>query len=135
QVALVQVGQHLAVEEHPARGRPQQGDDELQQHRLAAAALADDRQCLAPPYLEVDVAQHGLGAELHGDIFKGDQGTGRWCAHGRVQIILARLEGQRKSCRLLRNMARKKSSTRMAIKEATKASVAARPTPSAPALL
>src|SRR5262249_8988924 len=49
------------------------------------------------------------------------------------QNILAPEEGQRRSWRSLRNRARKKSSTRMAMKEWTNASVAARPTPSAPA--
>ena len=46
-----------------AARRPQQADDQLEQHRLAAAALADHRDRLAVAHRQADVAQHLLGAE------------------------------------------------------------------------
>ena len=54
---------------------PQQADDRLQQHRLAAAALADHRQRLAAGNRQVDVAQHVLPAEMDVDPIELDQGV------------------------------------------------------------
>ena len=55
----------LAVENHFAARRMDQTDERFQQHRLAAAAFADDRQRLSARHAEVDVAQHVLSAECH----------------------------------------------------------------------
>ena len=58
------LGQVAAVEVDRAAGGPQQPDDRLQQHGLAAAALADDGQRLAARNRQADVAQHALPAEM-----------------------------------------------------------------------
>ena len=64
ELPLVQFGQVPPLEEDLAAAGPQQADDRLQQHRLAAAALADDRQGLAAGDAQIDVAQHRLLREI-----------------------------------------------------------------------
>ena len=61
----VQIGQIAAVEPDAPLGGPQQADDQLEHHCLAAAALADDAQRLAAMDRQIDVAEYRLMAELH----------------------------------------------------------------------
>jgi hypothetical protein len=59
----LQVGEILAVEDDLAAGRMDEVDQRFEQHRFAAAALADDRQRLPAGHAQIDVAQHRLLAE------------------------------------------------------------------------
>ena len=59
-----------------AARRVQQADDRLQQHGLAAAAFADDRQRLAARHRQVDVAQHLLPAERDVQVVQLDERVG-----------------------------------------------------------
>ena len=62
-----------AVEPDASLGGMQQADDQLEHDGLAAAALADDANRLAPVDGQVDTAKHALRAEPHGQIAELDQ--------------------------------------------------------------
>ena len=110
-------GRRTATRPTVGRSRPMM---QLEQHRLAAAALADDRQRLAALDVQVDGVQHPLAAELHRHLFAADQisaagsaGQGtvvRLEAVSRSSVRHCSLQttrspaGQRSSYRLLRNM-------------------------------
>ena len=77
QLLLAQFGEVPAVEMDRAAAGTQQPDDRLQQHRLAAPALADHGQGLAAGNRQADAAQHVLPAELHAHLLQLDQRTMR----------------------------------------------------------
>ena len=73
QLFLAEHGEVLAVEKHLAVAGPQQADHRLQQHRLAATALADHGQRLTPGNRQTDVAQHVLLPKMDLDPLEADE--------------------------------------------------------------
>ena len=82
QLLAVELGDVAAVELDAALGRVQQADDQLEHHRLAAAALADDADRLAAADRQVDVAQDRLVAEAHAHAAQRDQVVVAWPPSG-----------------------------------------------------
>src|SRR5205823_11721624 len=70
---VAQVRQDLAIEQDPARGRPQQVDDQFQEDRLAAAAFTDNHQRFLTCDAEIDLAQYHMAAEAHRDVLQHQQ--------------------------------------------------------------
>ena len=144
QIPFPHAGQRLSLEPHLPTGGPHEADHRLEQHRLAAATLAEHHERLAGGDVERDVPQHQLLAKLHGEPFDLEQGRlgliaagCRLCGGGgHVALPAYRSRrgpsGRKKSCTLLSQMPRNRSSSRISTKEWTKALVADRPTPSAP---
>src|SRR4051794_6019348 len=103
----------LTVEDDAAHGRPQQADEQFEQYRLTAAALADDCERLAALNVEIDGVQHTLGAELYRHLLQRDQriawrrrgfGSSRRFAHGCPRCG-SRLAATRRGARLSRSPA------------------------------
>ena len=148
QIAFPHGGERLAFEPHLSLGGPYEADHRLQQHGLAAAAFAEHHERLAGRDVERDVPQHLLLPELHGEPFDLEQGwlgliaagcrQGGGGGHGGVgwrgglQRSRRGPSGRKKSCTLLSQIPRNRSSSRISTKEWTKALVADLPTPSAP---
>ena len=90
QFALAQQGQIAAVEVDFAARRPHQPDDRLEHHRLAAAALADDRHRFAAGDLQIEAAQHLLVAELDVDAGQPHErgGSGRSSCGGEDHVVV-----------------------------------------------
>src|SRR6266496_3293818 len=70
-----ELGDVDAVHEHGARVRPQEPEQVLEQHRLAAAAPADDDHDLARRDVEIHPLQHGLAAEGLSQALDADHGS------------------------------------------------------------
>ena len=88
QFPLAQLGQIVAIKMHLAAGRVQEPDDRLQQHSLAAAALADHGQRLALRDGEVDVAEHALPAEIDPNPIEFGPGRGSGSAFSREAVTM-----------------------------------------------
>src|SRR5262249_54126650 len=141
QLGVARARQVSAVKQHLSARRRYQPDDGLQQHRLAAAAFADDGQGLAARDREVDAAEHALAAEHDVDaaqLHDRRAGAGILVAlvagvvHGLLRYKRLIPSGQMLRYTASSAMPRKKSRIKIRTNEMTKALVAARPTPSAP---
>src|SRR5215475_4184610 len=69
-----EAGDVRAVHENGARVRPQETQEVLEEHRLAAAAAADDHHDLGRGHLEIDPPEHGLSAEGLAQTLNADHG-------------------------------------------------------------
>jgi capsid protein len=74
QIASPEPGDVDAVHHHRARVGPQQADQVLEQHRLAAAATPDHHHDLAGGDVEIEAAQDRLGAEALAESLHPDHG-------------------------------------------------------------
>src|SRR5262249_14862694 len=79
QRAGAEVGEHIAVGDDAPGRRPQQGEEQVQEHGLAAAALADHHEGLAMGDVEGEVLEYALRAELYRHAVEADQ----WGRSGR----------------------------------------------------
>ena len=61
----LQVCQIVSIEQHLADRRSDQPDERFQEHRLAAAAFADNGERLSAWNADINVAQHLLLSETH----------------------------------------------------------------------
>ena len=67
QVSFPHTGERLSLEPHFPTGGSHKADHRLEEHRLAAAALAEHHERLASGDVDRDVPQHRLLPELHGE--------------------------------------------------------------------